>query len=114
MKAFRKASTLDESVGTVGTYWNDGSRKADAGSVGSAEGAGSPLPDLATGTDLLVDVGSRGLSLCDAGDSVDGNEALVSMTLWNGCLFVSGLTQHAMVGHAHERRCTFRLFLESF
>lgn len=30
MKALIKASMLDESVGMAGTYWNDGSKKADA------------------------------------------------------------------------------------
>ena len=51
MKALIRASTLDESVGIVGTYWNDGSRNADTGGVDSVGCGGSSVPDLALGID---------------------------------------------------------------
>lgn len=54
MNAFIRASTLAGSVGIVGTYWKDGSRKAEAGDVESTAEKGS-LPDLASDTDRFVE-----------------------------------------------------------
>lgn len=63
MKAFTSCSTEPASVGIVGMYLNDGSRKAEAGGDGSDVLAELGLPDFATGTERFADVAVRELSL---------------------------------------------------
>ena len=70
MKALVRSSTLDESVGMVGMYWKDGSRKAEADGVDSGIIDISLLPDLAIDSAGCVEVGA--------------NDELVSNTLWYG------------------------------
>lgn len=78
-----RASTLAASVGIVGTYWKEGSKKAEAGDVASTVEKCS-LPDLAVGMDRFVDVDSSGLSCWYGGDSVGSKDEFVIITLWYG------------------------------
>lgn len=72
------SSTLEESVGIVGTYWKDGKRKAEAGGVVEGDWA---LALLVMGIERFVFDGCRGDSNCEGGESVGENDELVSMTL---------------------------------